>query len=281
MHGAYAGDRLRRKLIADAMPVLTQKAHSEFLSVPVRGREEIRRWFHGKALNVASFVEEVCSSSHREKLHACHTEEEKQLLLQVTFFGKVATDAEILNRIQVIAEEVGRELDLNWGSCCQSIASRWELHLTGYGSTLELREFNERVASTVGQHVREALDMAEVGTRHPALGETLGGIGESALLVLPMSRLKAGKRGIDVNLMAVPTFFLLALRDVCRYVIGLLSDPRPDLQRAISARISLLGNRIGSDFESVVRTQLDALHDWQEHALTTAAEHYAESATHW
>lgn len=286
---AYGRYRMQKQLVEAALPTLTDKAHSEFQSVPAKGREEIRQWFHGKVLNVAPFVEEVCSNAYRERLHACSSEEEQQQLLLVSFCGNVATDAEILNRIQVIAEEIGQELDANWGECCKTISSEWNLHIKEYSSPHELNDFMQRVDVLVRQHLAEAIEMARVGGQYPALGETIGSIGKSALLVLPMARIRlvglktpAGSYNkVDLNPLAIPAFFLLALNHFFAYIIGLFSDPRPDLQRAISARFSLLGNRIGAEFESVVRTQLGALHGWQEHSVTGAAQQYADSVVGW
>ncbi len=281
-HRAYAGYQLRRKLVAEAMPVLTDRAHGEFQSVPVKGREEIRQWFHGRVLNVIPFVEEICSNSYRERLHACRNEDEQHQLLLVSFCGKVATDAEILNRVHTIAEEIGQELDLNWGECCQTISSQWDVHIKEYGQPLEINEFMGRVDQMVKQHLSESLEMARVGAQHPALGETIGNIGESALLVLPMSRIQSSPLlGLDFNPLAIPTFVLLSLKHLFQYIIGLFSDPRADLQRAISARVSLLGNRVGSEFESEMRTRLASLHSWQEQSVTGAAQHYADSVVGW
>jgi hypothetical protein len=86
---------------------------------------------------------------------------------------------------------------------------------------------------------------------------------------------------IDLNPLAIPTFLLLALQHLFQYVLGLYSDSRPDLQRAISARMSLLGNRIGSEFESEIRTCLGSLHGSQERSIANAAHHYAETAVSW
>lgn len=281
-HRAYAVYQLRRNLVAEAMPVLTHKAHGEFQSVPVKGREEIRRWFHGKVLNVAPFVEEICSAPYREKLHACRTEDEQHQLLLISFCGKVATDAEILNRVHTIAEEIGQELDLNWAECCQTISSQWNVHIKEYGQRLEINEFMGRVDQMVKQHLSQALEMARVGTQDPALGETIGNIGESALLVLPMSRIQSSRElGVDFNPLAIPAFVFVSLKHLFQYIIGLFSDPRTDLQRAISARVSLLGNRVGSEFESEMRTRLADLHSWQEQSVRGAAQDYADSVVGW
>jgi hypothetical protein len=278
---AYGSYKLQQNLVESSSPILLTKAHNEFQSVPVKGREEIREWFHGKALNVAPFVKEICSNNYREKLHRCKSEDEQRTLLLVSFCGKVATDAEILNRVQMIAEEVCQELNTNWGECCKTISSEWNLHIKDYGQPLELSEFVQRVDQMVKQHFAESLEMARVGTEYPAFGETIGNIAQAGLMVLPMSRIRVSPVGVDMNHLAIPTFFLLALDHFIQYIIGLFSDPRPDLQRAISANLSLLGNRIGSEFESFVRASLGNLHGWQDQAVRLAAQQYADSVVGW
>ncbi len=278
---AYASYQLQRRLMTDIMPLLTDKACTEFKSVPPSGGDEIKRWFHGKALNVAPFVDEVCSNGYREKLHACPTAEEQHKLLLVTFCGKVVTDAEISIRVETIAEEVGRKLDVNWGACCEQISLKWKIHMKEYGKSLDLAEFMKRVDLIVKQHIAEALELARVGAQYPALGQTIGDIGRSALLVLPMTRITSSPGCCDFNPMAIPTFVFLALEHLFQYIVGLFSDPRPDLQRSISSQVSLIGNRIGAEFVSEVRTRLAALHAWQEGALTSTAQNYAESVVTW
>lgn len=244
---AFASSQLTQKLVNAATPVLTSKAHTEFQSIPVKGREAIRKWFHGKALKVAPFVQEVCSNGFREKLHACGTEADQHRLLLVAFFAKVATVAEILNRVQVIAEEIGQELDLNWAECCKAIANEWNIPIRKYKPSENLQEFTNRVEKTVNTHLDETLQLARVGSQFPGLGETVGKMGQTALLLLPMSRIAVNAAEIDVNPLAIPAFVLLGLNDLFQYISGLFRDPRPDLQLAISGHLSLLGNRLGAE----------------------------------
>jgi hypothetical protein len=284
---AFATYRLQNTLVADISPFLMDKAQSEFQVVPIKGRDEIREWFHGKCLNVAPFVDEVCSDGYRQKLHACRSEADQQRLLMVSYFGKIATDAEIIIHVQTIVAEAGQELDVNWDDCCKGIVSRWNIHIKEYSKPVEATEFFGRVDRLVKSHLDDSLELARVSAGHPAFGETLGKIGESALKVMSMTQIEmnpaSGRMEIDpaAKILAIPTFVFLALESLFQYIVGLFSDPRADLQRSISARLALLGNRIGDGFASELRERLDILHGWQERSLTSAAHHYADEAVGW
>ena len=60
------------------------------------------------------------------------------------------------------------------------------------------------------------------------------------------------------------------------YVVGQLNTRAGDYQRAISERLALLGNRVGSEFEAEIRTRVADLHAWQEQALKKAAASQAQ-----
>jgi hypothetical protein len=51
-----------------------------------------------------------------------------------------------------------------------------------------------------------------------------------------------------------------------------------DYQRAISERLALLGNRLGSEFEGEIRAQIGCLQAWQEEALKQTAAAEAQQA---
>lgn len=277
---AYARYRLREQMLADASPLLTNKAHTEFQSIPSKGREEIKMWFNGKILNgVRPFVDEVCSEIFRTRLQSLSTVEEQQQLLAVSFYGKIATENEIINRVDTIAREVVQEIDTNWGGCCKEIASSWNVHIREYSEELDFDEFGERINQIINEEMNQALEMARVEAQDPTLVGTFGDIGEDAVLILPMSKYRINLTfgELEYNPLAVPAFIFRALHHVFDYVIGLLFDPRDDLQSAVSARVALMGNRIGTEFESAVREQLPVIHGWQEQTVAVAAEQYADS----
>lgn len=278
---AYGEHVLKNKLRVAASPILMEKSHREFQSLPGKGREEIRAWFHGKALNVAPFVEQICSNSFREQLHSCQTIDDQHKMLLVAFCGKVATESEILTRVSTIHSELGQELDANWADCCMEINSCWNVPIGEYGQTIDSAAFETRMDGIVNDHVSEAMDLARVGTQSPAFGQTIGRIGETALGLAPYSTFDLGRSHSTFNLLVLPAFFFRSLAHLFEWVTGLLRDPVADLQRTISGRVSLLGNRIGSELETDLRTQLDMLHGWQDGAIAQAIDEYASSAIGW
>lgn len=71
-------------------------------------------------------------------------------------------------------------------------------------------------------------------------------------------------------------FFLDAARHVWDYLTARLEDRRGEYQAAISGRLALLGNRVGTEFEREVRRRLADLHTWQERAVRETAGRLAE-----
>jgi hypothetical protein len=257
---------MNTRLLNDALPPLTSSSLREFQTLPVRGREEIRRYFHGKCLNVESFMSHICSDTFRERLGRCSTNDERQDCLLAAFCGRVATEAEILNQVDTIATEVGSELDTDWGEYCRELSTRWNVSIRGYGSSLTADALNNRVSGMIRTELSQAVRLAETASQTPALGQTVGNIGKSAVLLLPLVRF--GKVGLIIG---VPLFVVLAGREVWNYVLSRLDDRRGDYQTAISARIALLGNRVGAEFEREIRQRLTDLHTWQERSVRETA----------
>lgn len=257
---------MNTRLLGDALPPLTNGSLRQLQSLPVRGREEIRRYFHGKCLNVESFISHICSDTFRERLGRCSTNEERQDHLLAAFCGRVATEAEILNQVDTIATEIGSELDTEWGEYCNELSTKWNVRISGYGSPLTADALNNRVGGMIRTELSQAVRLAETAGQTPAIGQTIGNIGKSAVMLLPLMRF--GKVGL---LVGVPVFIVLAGRHVWDYVLSRLEDRRGDYQTAISARIALLGNRVGSEFEREIRERLTDLHTWQERSVRQTA----------
>jgi hypothetical protein len=268
------------RMLDDALPPLSSNALRELNTLPVRAREEIRRYFHGKCLNVEGFVSHVCSNQFAERLGRCRTQDEREGCFLQAFCGRVATDAEILNQVETIAAEIGSELDSGWDGYCTELCGRWNTRIQGYGSPLAMDELSNRLGGMIRAELAQTARQAVSTYQRPAVGETIGKIGASALLLLPLGVVSVAVAGPAVavmpNPLVIPVFFILAARHVWEYITGRLDDRRGEYQAAISSRLALLGNRVGAEFEREVRQRLTDLHTWQERSIRITATRLAE-----
>jgi hypothetical protein len=258
------------RLLDDAVPVLAGQSLTEQQSLPARAREEMRRYFHGKCLNVEGFVSHICSAGFGERLGRCRTEQERQNCFTLAFCSRVATEAEILNRVETVATDVGGELDAAWASYCDTLAGKWNTLLGSSSGPLVGDDLTSRLGGLIRVEMTAAAQLAAADGRAPAVGATIGEIGRSAVLLLPLAGL--GPEGVAIG---VPVFVLLAIKAVWDFVAGQLEDRRGDYQAAISARLAGLGNRVGSEFEQEVRLRLTDLHTWRERAVRATADRLA------
>src|SRR4051794_1051246 len=72
-----ARETITSGMLDDALPPLTANSSKEMNTLPARGREEIKRYFHGKCLNVEGFVSLVCSDEFAERVGSCETEDQR------------------------------------------------------------------------------------------------------------------------------------------------------------------------------------------------------------
>ena len=228
------------------------------------------RYFHGKCLNVEGFVSHICSNAFAERLGRCRTADERELCFVQAFCGRVATEAEILNRVELIAGEIGSELDAEWTTYCAEMSIKWNTRIQGYGGPLATVELTNRLGRSLRDDLGRAALQAVSASQRPALGQTIGKIGESAILLLPLARL--GPAGLSVG---IPVFFMLAAKHLWDYAMSQLDDRRGDYQATISARLAMLGNRVGGEFEQEVRQRITDLHTWQERAIKATAARLA------
>ena len=265
---AYARDRLRRELVRRSAPVLTAKAHKELLALPAQAREEMRRYFHGVCLNVHGFVEEVCSPEFAARLSERPTPEEQQELVLLAFMRQVVTEAQVLNRVQVIAEDISQDLDRNWAAACLELADRWDASIKDYRVAVSAMELTDRLTPLVQAGLRQALQQAQADGRPTLLDDPAGAVGKSALLLVPLAE--------QSPWLGWPLFAVLALKPVFEYFIARVRDRSHDLQWAVTDKLAQLGNRMGSEFENEVRTRIADLHHWQDEAVDGAAGQQAE-----
>jgi hypothetical protein len=258
-------------MLEGALPPLARQSLREMTTLPARAREEIRRYFHGKCLNVHGFVTHVCSHDFGELLGRCRTQEEREACFLQAFCSRVASEAEILNQVEIIAAEVGGEIDSEWSRYCGEVSGLWNGRVQSHGAPFEVDELSNRLSRTIRTYLSEAARQATSADQAPAVGRTIGRIGESAILLLPLVRF--GAVGLATG---IPVFFVLAARHLWDYVMNQFTDRRADYQAAISGRLALLGNRVGGEFEREVRQRLTDLHTWQERAIRQTAESLAE-----
>eukprot|EP00913_Durusdinium_trenchii_P013432 g12613.t1 len=108
VYGQFSRRReIERELLQTTVPMLAEKARHELTTLPVRGQEDMRRYFHGRCLNVHGFVEEICSVAFGEKL-AASGNETRQQLLTLAFENRVVAEDSVLSRIDTVAQEAGR-----------------------------------------------------------------------------------------------------------------------------------------------------------------------------
>jgi hypothetical protein len=268
---ARARGALRESLLADALPPLGAKCLHELQQFPSQARDAIVEYFHGRCLNVQGFATNVCTPEFIERLGRCRGADEQRACLLHAFMSRVASDVEILNQVETIAAEAGAELDIAWADYCNELNSRWRSRIPGSGPSLSNVEFNDRLDRLIRSDLNATVASILASGQRPAVGETIGKIGQSALLLLGVLR------DVSLGLTAgLPIFFLLAARPLWDFLIARLQDRRREYQTDVSARVAQLGMRVGAEFEHEVRLRLTDLHTWQERALRETARRIAD-----
>jgi hypothetical protein len=264
---SYVRNSLASDLLGEALPHLKANSSSDLEKHPAWGSEEIRRYFHAKCLDVAGFVDHLCSDAFSERLARCASQTDREHLFIQAFCSRVVSEAEILDQVKAVASEIGNEVDASWSVCCGEMSLGWNARIPDRGDPISAGELTDRLGGLVRTELRAAALEASTGDRRPALGETFEQIGASAILLLPLARL--GPLGMKVG---IPLFVLLAAVHIWEYVAGLLDDRRGDHRAAISVLLARLGNRIGAEFEREIRLRLIDLHIWRAKAIaeTTA-----------
>src|SRR5437588_2416748 len=137
------------RLLADALPSLAASSLGELSKLPVRAREEIRRYFHEKCLNIGPFADYLCSHTFGERLGRCRSPEEQEVCFLQAFCGRVASEEEILNHVKVIAADIGNEMDMAWAAYCTNLSGRWNAAVQGYGSPLASADLNGQLDAMI------------------------------------------------------------------------------------------------------------------------------------
>lgn len=273
--GLYARAHLRRSalteaLLTDAQQVMVPRERSELDQLPIRAREEIHNWFQVHCLNAAEFAYEVCSTGFAERLAACASEELKQQCVTNAFLAHVVSAEEIQERLQVIAQEFGNELDANWRRCCDQLSQRWQLQVSGGGYEVALpRDLAARLNETVQRSIDEAVATAGSSVA-PAFSATASSVGTAALWMVPVA--------LVAPEFALPAFVVRTLWVLGEYVVRLLSNRVDGVQAEITDRVAKLGRRLGSEYQSELRHCIGELHRWQQEAVRSFTEEYSRNA---
>ncbi len=268
------------RMLEGALPALASNSLKELQTLPVRAREQISRYFHGKCLNVEGFVSRICSNEFAERLGRCLTQDDKEVCFLQEFCAHVAPDSEMVDQVGTIASDIGSELDSGWAGYCAELSAKWKTCIGPYGNDLAMDEVSNRVGQMIRAELARAAHEAVSAYQRPAVGATLGRIGESALLLLPLGvvSVRVGGQGATLkgNVLLIPAFFLSAARHLWDYIAGRLADRRAELQATLSRRLAELGKQASAEFEREVRRRLADLHTWRERSVREAARQLAE-----
>jgi hypothetical protein len=267
-------------MLNDALPPLKASASKSLTTLPARAREEIKRYFHGKCLNVEGFVSHICSDGFVERLGRCSTPDEKEACFLQAFCSRVAGEDEIINQVETIAADLGGELDDEWTMYCAKTSLKWNTRIQGYGAPLAADELTNRLSGLIRHDLGLAARLAMSADQRPSVGQTIGKIGESAIRLLPLAQLRVevGWEGVAIkgNLLVIPVFLIEATRAIWDYIMGRLDDRRAENQAAISGRLAMLGNRVGGELEREVRLRITDLNTWQEGSIRDTAVRLSE-----
>lgn len=264
---SFARDSLVSGMIDDAMPPFQTGANSGLDKLPGRAREKIYTYFHGVCLNCQGFVAHITTNEFGERISRCKSKSEKELCFNQAFVKYTdASERAILQQIEIVATEIGDELDYEWNTFCSALSVKWNTRV-GRGSGFSADELTQRMSGLVKTGLEDALQQASAGHQNPAVGNTIGKIGKSAVMLLPLAKL--GPIGAAIG---IPVFFVLAAKHCWDFSMARLDDRRGEYQTAITDRVSHMATRIGTEFEKEVRQRIADLHTWQESAIRETAE---------
>ena len=265
-----ARKELEKNLVGEMNPLLTQKAHQELQSLPSRAREEFRTWFHGPCLNASAFAYSVTSDDFLDRMAACSSEAEREALFQVQFFQDVVTPEEVLQRVYLIAEEAGDELNQSWNACCLELSNQWNTHLRDYGVSVPARLIDS-VEPMIRFRVEETIGQIQSVGRQPALKSTGQRVEKAALLLLPLTKL---------GQWMIPVFALVAVHALYEHFRhrAQVEQTIAEIRRSVSGQMASLALRVSTELEQEILNSLRALRRWQEQAVQMTAKGYAESA---
>lgn len=175
--------------------------------------------------------------------------------------------------MKVLAKESGKLLDMNWQGSCEAIGQIWG-HVD---SLLPSRETTTNYADLWAPWIIDAIEQAKSSTypvgQHPTLKGTIGQIGFSAIILLPLAEVAPE--------VILPVFLITALFPVYEYIISFVENRQLRSKEVLSKKLSLLGNRIGMEFEREIMKRISDLHTWQSQAILNYVEIQSHENIHW
>jgi hypothetical protein len=269
---SYGRDAMAAGMLDDAMPPFHAGANKGLDTLPGRAREKIYTYFHGVCLNCQGFVAHITSDKFGERISRCKSKAEKELCFNQAFVTYTdASEGAILRQIDIIATEIGGELDDEWNTYCGALSVKWNTRVGGRGTGFSPDELTQRMSGLVRGGLEDAVQQASANHQNPALGNTIGKIGKSAVMLLPLAKL--GPVGVAIG---IPVFFVLAAKHCWDYSMAKLDDRRGEYQTAITTRVSDMAARIGVEFEKEIRQRITDLHTWQESSIRETAARVAQ-----
>lgn len=265
---AFARGRLSQELLDKAEPLLGGKDRKELDSLPTLAREDMRRYFDGVCLNVNAFAAEVCTPEFADRVRQRRTVDQHELVVQAFARHTGMTDVQVLDRVQSVADRVGKELDQGWTTCCTALADNWNLVINGYQSRVTADELTARMAPLLQRGLEDALRDARKAGLKPILGASAAEVGKSSVLLMSLSE-EPGYRGL-------PAFVAASLQDAFESFLAHVRDRSGEVQQAVTDRIAAAGNRMSLEFHKEVRTRILELHRLQKQAVADAAGREAE-----
>jgi hypothetical protein len=260
--------RLRGQLEKDALPLLAPSEARELDLLPGRARQRLATWFHAPCLNAAEFVYDLCSSDFQRQLRHCSDEQARHELVSNLFVARVVSIVEMTAQVEMIAEELGHDLDRNWISLRSELLGRWRFNLSA-SQELGLDELVQRVEPLLEGTVEECIDTASVQATSllaQRSSQQLQSLGTKALLLIP---------AVYFSGAVWPWFVVGVLWQFADWYWESINHRIADLQGAVTDRVARLGRQVANAFYTEVRARVAALHHWRREAVMRACRELA------
>lgn len=265
----YMVDNLAREMVEETLPFVKELWQAELKTVPETAREEVRQFFHLKCLNVDHFLQVLTGHDVQAEIRSARKDPEREEIIMREFCQHVVSGDEIKDHLTKLAGRLGKSLDDSWANSCREISQQWSnQHGVSYASDYEILSLRTR--ESMIKHLRASAKSFR-GEQELALEQNFTEVGRAALLLIPLK--KIGKASARV---AVPSYFVEAVRPHCSYLGQLAaSNSRKSLEQ-MTTKLSELGNHIGAECEKVMFQKVHHLHTVRHISLMEVARNIAQ-----